>query len=109
MNGGPQREYIRNEDATLPKVATDAVFLMGAVDAYQQRDAAFINLPGAFLHMITDKNIIMVLRYELCELMCMIDPKLYRKYLCKDKKGKPLLYVELYKSLYGMMRSAPLF
>ena len=41
--------------------------------------------------------------------MCMIDPKLYRKYVCKDRKGKPVLYVELYKSLYWLMRSALLF
>jgi hypothetical protein len=39
----------------------------------------------------------------------MIDPKLYRKYICKDRRGKPILYIELYKSLYGLMRSALLF
>ena len=85
------------------------MFLTGAVDAYQKRDVAFIDLPGAFLHTLTDEKVIMVLRGELCELMCMIDPKLYRKYICKDRKGKPVLYVELYKSLYGLMRSALLF
>eukprot|EP00804_Cyclotella_cryptica_P017574 CCRYP_006738-RC/>CCRYP_006738-RC protein AED:0.40 eAED:0.33 QI:0/-1/0/1/-1/1/1/0/582 len=109
INGAPQREYIRKEDATSPTVATDSVFLTGAVDAYQGRDVAFIDLPGAFLHTITDEKIIMILRGELCELMCMIDPKLYRKYVCKDKRGNPVLYVELYKSLYGLMRSALLF
>ena len=109
VNGAPQREYIRKEDATSPTVATDSVFLTGAVDAYQRRDVAFIDLPGAFLHTLTNEKIIMVLRGELCELMCMIDPKLYRKYVCKDRKGKPVLYVELYKSLYGLMRSALLF
>lgn len=90
-------------------MATDSVFLTGAVDAYQRRDVAFIDLPGAFLHTLTDEKIIMVLRGELCELMCMIDPKLYRKYICKDRRGNPVLYVELYKSLYGLMRSALLF
>ena len=109
VNGAPQREYIRKEDATSPTVATDSVFLTGAVDAYQRRDVAFIDLPGAFLHTLTDKKIIMVLRGELCKLMCMIDLKLYRKYVCKDRHGKPVLYVELYKSLYGLMRSALLF
>eukprot|EP00804_Cyclotella_cryptica_P010775 CCRYP_008726-RB/>CCRYP_008726-RB protein AED:0.29 eAED:0.29 QI:0/-1/0/1/-1/1/1/0/375 len=109
INGSPQREYIKKEDATSPTVATDSVFLTGAVDAYQRRDVAFIDLPGAFLHTLTDEKIIMVLRGELCELMCMVDPKLYRKYVCKDRRGKPVLYVELYKSLYGLMRSALLF
>eukprot|EP00804_Cyclotella_cryptica_P004105 CCRYP_019110-RA/>CCRYP_019110-RA protein AED:0.32 eAED:0.32 QI:0/0/0/1/0/0/2/0/274 len=108
INRAPQREYIRKEDATSPTVATDSVFLTGALDAYQRRDVAFIDLPGAFLHTLTNEMIIMVLRGELCELMCMVDPKLYRKYVCKDRRGKPILY-ELYKSLYGLMRSALLF
>eukprot|EP00804_Cyclotella_cryptica_P030821 CCRYP_015076-RE/>CCRYP_015076-RE protein AED:0.49 eAED:0.25 QI:0/-1/0/1/-1/1/1/0/834 len=109
INGAPQREYIRKEDAASPTVATDSVFLTGAVDAYQRRDVAYIDLPGAFLHTLTDEKVIMVLRRELCELMCLVEPKLYRKYVCKDKRGQPVLYVELYKSLYGLMRSALLF
>ena len=36
VNGAPQREYIRKEDAASPTVATDSVFLTGAVDAYQR-------------------------------------------------------------------------
>ena len=109
MNGAPQREYIRKEDDTSPTVATDSVFLTGAVDAYQKRDVAFIELPGVFLHKLTDEKIIMVFWGELCELICMVDTKLYRKYVCKDRRGKPILYVELYKSLYGLMRLALLF
>jgi hypothetical protein len=77
-------------------VATDSVFLTGAVDAYQKRDVAYIDLPGAFLHTLTDEKEIMVLRGELCEFMCLVEPKLYRKYVCKDGKGQPVLYVELY-------------
>ncbi len=90
VNGAPQREYIRKEDTASPTVATDSVFLTGAVDAYQGRDVAFIDLPGAFLHTLTDEKIIMVLRGELCELMCLVDSKLYRKYVCKDKQGNPV-------------------
>lgn len=51
----------------------------------------------------------MVLRGELCELMVKVKPQLYRKYVSRDKRGKPVLYVELYKSMYGLMRSALLF
>eukprot|EP00804_Cyclotella_cryptica_P005114 CCRYP_011528-RA/>CCRYP_011528-RA protein AED:0.11 eAED:0.14 QI:0/-1/0/1/-1/0/1/0/390 len=109
VNGAPQQEYIRKEDTTSPTVATDSVFLTGAVDVYQKRGVSFIDLPGAFLHTLTNEKMIMVLRGELCELMCMIDPKLYMKYVCKDRRGKPVLYVELYKSLYGLVRSALLF
>ena len=33
-----------------------------------------------------------------------MNPKLYRKYVFNSKKGTPILYVELYKSMYGLMR-----
>ena len=68
------------------------------------------DIPGAFITTKTDEYVIMILRGPLCEIMTRIDPKLYRKHITKDKKGKPVLYVQLYKSLYhGLLRSALLF
>ena len=109
INGAPQRAYIKKEDAASPTVATDSVFITGAIDAYEGRDVATCDLPGTFLHTITDEKVIMVLRNKLCDLMVAVNPKLYRKYVCKDKRGKPVLYAELFKSLYGLMRSVLLF
>lgn len=110
INRSPQREYIKKEDAASPTtVATDSIFIPGAIDAHERRHVASCDLPGSFMHTVTDKKVIMVLRGELCELMVKVDPKLYRKYVTKDRKWKPLLYVQLYKSLYGLMRSALLF
>jgi hypothetical protein len=45
----------------------------------------------------------------LAELMVMIAPNIYRKYITTNAKGKPVLYVQLEKALYGMMKSAMLF
>ena len=36
-------------------------------------------------------------------------PNIYRKYITTTVKGKPVLYVQLEKALYGMMKSALLF
>ena len=41
--------------------------------------------------------------------MVKVKPQLYRKYVRKDKRLKPVLYMELYKSMYGFMRSDLLF
>ncbi len=41
--------------------------------------------------------------------MVKIAPKLYRKYVTMNAKGKPILYVQLEKAVYGMMKSALLF
>jgi len=67
------------------------------------------DIPGAFVTTKTDENVIMTLRGHLCEILTRIDPKLYRKYITKDKKGNSVLYEQLYKSLYGLLRSALLF
>ena len=109
VNGAPQREYIRKEDAAAPTVMTDAVFITSVIDAYERRYVATCDLPGAFLHTKTDEKVIMSLRGELADLMVKVDPSLYRKFILKDKKGNSILYVQLYKSLYGLMRSALLF
>jgi hypothetical protein len=41
--------------------------------------------------------------------MVQVDPKLYRKFITTNTTGKPVLYVELEKAVYGMMKSALLF
>jgi hypothetical protein len=42
------------------------------------------------------------------ELMVKTDPKIYRKYI-RIEKGVQILYLQLQKALYGMMKSALLF
>ena len=51
----------------------------------------------------------MILQGVLTELMVKVDPKLYHKYVIYDSKGRMILYVEMQKALYGMLKSALLF
>ncbi len=41
--------------------------------------------------------------------MVQVAPSLYRKYVTTNAKGKAVLYVQLEKAVYGMMKSALLF
>ena len=91
VNGAPQREYIKKEDAAAPTVMTDAVFITSVIDAYERRYVATCDLPGAFLHTKTDEKVIMSLRGELADLMVKVDPSLYRKFILKDRKGNSIL------------------
>ena len=109
MDGSPQREYIPKEDAASPTAARDAIFIQSAIDAAERRNVGYADMPGAFLHTLTDEKVIVLLTGELCELMVAIDPKMYRKYVMTGRSGKPMLYVQLYKSVYGLLRSALLF
>ena len=56
-----------------------------------------------------DKDVLMVLKGDLVEMMVQIAPQVYRKYVAVNRKGKPILYVKLQKALHGLMRASLLF
>jgi len=64
-------------------------------------------------HFYVDKygkeKIIILFKGKLAELMAMVDPKLYRKYVTTDIKGNTVLYVHMNKALYVLLQSAFLF
>jgi hypothetical protein len=72
------------------------------------RDVATVDIPGAFMQADIDEVVHIKFEGEIAEMLVKMDPKLYRKYI-KDEHGKPVLYVELLKALYGTMRAALLF
>ena len=47
----------------------------------------------------------MLLKGALAELMVMVDPIHYQKYVTYDTKEVPLMYVKLNKALYGLLKS----
>ena len=51
----------------------------------------------------------MLLRGAIAELIVKLNPKLYRKYIWRNKNDKPMLYVRLKKALYGTLETALLF
>jgi hypothetical protein len=75
----------------------------------EQRNVATIDIPGTFLNAYNDEKTITLLKGRLAKLMVQADPQLYCKYVIYDKKNQTLLYVELTKALYGLLKSALLF
>ena len=76
-------------------MSTDSVLITSAIDAHEGRYVAFANLPGAFLHTVTDKKVIVLLNGELCELMVKVDPTQYWKFVTATRNGNPMLCVQL--------------
>jgi competence protein ComGC len=97
------------QDTTLPTVAMELVFITAVIDAHKGRNVACFGIPGAFLNADINKDIIMVLKGRLAELMVQVAPNLYRKYITVDRKGTAILYVKMQKALYELLRSALLF
>ena len=90
----------------------ESVFLTSVIEANENRDVAAVDIRGAFLHTPQDPNddtVHMVLKGELCELMVKAAPELYTEYVIVGKNGTRMLYVEMQKALYGMLKSALLF
>jgi hypothetical protein len=108
-DGRKQREDFTKQDATSPTVSVDSIFLTAIIEAKEERDVACFDIPGAFLHAETNEDVTMLLKGPLAELMVLVDPSLYRKYVTFDSRGQPILYVKMHKALYGMLRSALLF
>ena len=59
----------------------------------EKRETGFADMLGAFLHTATEENVIVLLTGELCELMVLVSPKIYRKYVNIGRGGKPMLDV----------------
>ena len=70
---------------------------------------AVFEITGVYLHTDTDEEIIVVLEGVLDELTVKVDPSIYHKYVTLNSKSKSLLYVQIHKALYGLLRSALLF
>jgi hypothetical protein len=107
-DGRKQREYTTKEEASSPTVAIESVMLSCVIDAKEGRDIATVDIPGAFMQADMDEVVHMKLEGKMAELLVRIDPKLYRKHV-QMEKGKPVLYVELRKALYGTLKAALLF
>ena len=107
-DGRKQRETTNKEDASAPTVSIEAVMLSAVIDAMEERDVATVDIPGAFMQADIDEVVHVKFEGEIAEMLVKLDPKLYRKYV-RDEKGKPVLYVELLKALYGTLKAALLF
>jgi len=70
---------------------------------------AVTDIPSAFLHVEMEQGVHMLLEGTIAKLIIKLDPKLYRKYIWKNKHDKPMLYVKLKKAPYGTLQEAQLF
>ena len=109
INGAPQRAYISKEEAALPTVSMESTFITASIAARKDRKVRCYDIPSAFVNMEVDKDVLMVLKEDLADMMVQIAPQVYRKYVTVDRKRTPIMYVKLQKALYGLMRASLLF
>lgn len=109
-NGSRQRRYL-NEDESIssPTVSLEGLLATLVIDAFEERDVAIFDVPGAYLHakMPKDKQILMKIRDQFVDIMCEVNPE-YKQYV-RIENGKKVLYVQVLQALYGCIESALLW
>ena len=68
--------------------------ITGAIEAHNKHHLSCIDIHGAYLHALTDKEEITILRGPFAELVVTIDPELYCRLVTYGSKGVALLYVK---------------
>ena len=109
-NGSQQRRYLRDDESVAsPTVFLEAILCTLLIDAFEERDVAIFDVPGAYLHakMPKDKQILMKLRNTFVDIMCNVNPE-YKKYV-RFENGKKVLYVQVMQASYGCIQSALLW
>jgi hypothetical protein len=99
INKVPQRVYIPKEEAASPTVSTESIFITAVITANKKRQVRFYDIPSTFINTDVDKDVLMVLKGEVAEMMVQIAPQVYRKYVTVNKKGTKVLCVKLQKAL----------
>eukprot|EP00178_Gracilaria_changii_P013526 TRINITY_DN381_c1_g1_i1.p1 TRINITY_DN381_c1_g1~~TRINITY_DN381_c1_g1_i1.p1 ORF type:complete len:1004 (-),score=118.29 TRINITY_DN381_c1_g1_i1:1292-3985(-) len=104
-DGRKQRQDAKKGDASSPTISTEAVFLILTIAAKEGRDVMTMDICGAFLQaQLKGERVHVRFEGRMAELLALIDPKLYRPNIIMEK-GKPVLYAELQRALYGMLES----
>jgi hypothetical protein len=75
LNGAPQWAYIAKKDAASSTVLTESTFITGAIVASKRRKVKCYDVPSAFVNTDVDKDVLMVLKGELAEMIIQIAPQ----------------------------------
>ena len=81
------------------------------IDAYERRDVATVDIPGAFLQTKMpeeDRAVHVVLDGRMAELLAKISPDDYQEFV-HQHRGQSHIYCKLNVSLYGTLKAALLF
>ena len=106
-DGRKQRVYKTKDETSSPTMNVEALFITCLIDAMEGREVMTCSIPGAFMQSEMDELIHMKLEGEIALLLIRLDPS-FKQFLTYQW-GKPVIYTELNKALYGMLQATLLF
>jgi hypothetical protein len=110
-DGRPQRLYTPRSETSSPTATLAGMIMTCVIDAYEGRDVATLDIPGAFLQTQmpnTEEVVHVVLDGRMAELLAKISPETYQEYV-HHKRGQAYIYCLLNVALYGTLKAAVLF
>jgi hypothetical protein len=113
-NGKPTREWLSSEDAASPTAALESIMITGVIEAKEQRDAMTCDIPNAFIQALLPKKdpgedrVVLKITGVLVDMLADINPELYGPAMVLENQKK-VLYVEVLKAIYGMLKAALLW
>ena len=108
-DGSSQRNYVPRDEASSPTLSLEALMAILLINAYEERDTAIFDVPGAYLHakLPDSKFTILKIVGQFADIMCTVNPE-YQEDV-RFENGKKVLYVRILAALYGMIESALLW
>jgi hypothetical protein len=113
-DGGKPRTWMSKEEAASPTVMLESLLLTAVIDAKENRDVCVVDIPRAFVQTPDEKvnkehpPDLMKVRGHLVDMLLKIDLQMYAPYI-KTENGVAVLYMEILRALYGMIKSTLLF
>ena len=110
-DGRSQRLYTPKIETSSPTVSLAGIMLTCMIDAFEKRDVATVDIPGAFIQTKMpkdEKDVHVVLDGRMAELLAKISPSTYQEYV-HQRRGQAYIYCKLNVALYGTLKAALLF
>jgi len=89
-DGRLHREHTAKADTSSLPVSLEAMMMSCTIETKENRYVAVTNIPGAFLLADMKEELDMLLEGEIAKLIVKLNPKLYRKFIWRNKNDKPL-------------------
>ena len=103
-DGRKQRLYKTKEETSSPTVKNESLFISCLIDAIKRRHIIVCDIPGAFMQADIDELVHVKLDGAILNVLLCIDHT-FNKFITYER-GRPVLYTELDKELYGTLQAA---
>ena len=85
-DGSWKIKKIKKEDTTPPTIELESLLFNPVIDAYNVRDVAVCDIPGAHLNVNMDEEVIIILEGCLEQLISMVVPDIYQQHTHVKKR-----------------------